>query len=449
MEYMEMYQDIPRLYTAIAEFLACLLYWFILPRRISEWSRAIPMTVSFLTLDVLWLIMTDHVPIAFWIPCMLVALGLMLAYLGLMVRGPFRGILYTALKALLVAEFMASLEWQLDAFARRVFSMPAWCSWILMAVVFFGVIQVVYLVEKNMHRNGETLDIGMRDLASPIIIMILSFLVSNLSFVNLDTPFSGKIISDIFTIRTLVDLAGLALVYAYQSHAFELTAEKELLNINTMLKAQYEHYRNYQESINLINFKYHDLKHQLAGLRAEQDPEKKAKWIDAMSRELEAYRPETQTGNRVLDGVLDQKMPLIRQNQMKFTCVADGKLLDFMHVTDICTIFGNALDNAIENLVTQPDPEKRLIHLTIAERKQFVYIEVLDYCDHKVTFRGGLPVTSKKDRENHGFGVKSIAYTAQKYGGNATFGVDKNMFEMKILIPIPEDPKSPEKLNTK
>ena len=98
------------------------------------------------------------------------------------------------------------------------------------------------------------------------------------------------------------------------------------MNINAMLKAQYEHYRNYQESIDLINYKYHDLKHQLAGLRAEADPEKRAAWIDAMSKELQAYKPETQTGNRVLDGILDQKMPLIRNNKIKFTCVADGKV---------------------------------------------------------------------------------------------------------------------------
>lgn len=39
--------------------------------------------------------------------------------------------------------------------------------------------------------------------------------------------------------------------------------------------------------------------------------------------------------------------------------MADGKLLDYMHVTDICSIFGNALDNAIEHVILIPDPEKK------------------------------------------------------------------------------------------
>lgn len=74
-----------------------------------------------------------------------------------------------------------------------------------------------------------------------------------------------------------------------------------------MLTAQYDSYRNYQEVTDLINMKYHDLKHQIAGLRAEQDPQKRSLWIDQMEGELAAYQPERQTGNQVLDGVLDGK----------------------------------------------------------------------------------------------------------------------------------------------
>ena len=67
--------------------------------------------------------------------------------------------------------------------------------------------------------------------------------------------------------------------------------------MNAVLKSQYEQYRNYLNSIEMINIKYHDLKHQLAGLRAEIDPEKRTEWIDRMSREVQAYKPEQETGN--------------------------------------------------------------------------------------------------------------------------------------------------------
>jgi len=69
--------------------------------------------------------------------------------------------------------------------------------------------------------------------------------------------------------------------------------------------------------------------------------------------------------------MLGAKIFKARKNNIRITCVVDGKLLDFMHVTDICTIFGNALDNAIENTVLIGDPEKRLIHVTVSSHKSF------------------------------------------------------------------------------
>lgn len=51
--------------------------------------------------------------------------------------------------------------------------------------------------------------------------------------------------------------------------------------------------------------------------------------------------------------------------------VADGTLLDFMDIMDICSIFGNALDNAIECELKIADKEKRLIHVTVSQQKNF------------------------------------------------------------------------------
>ena len=55
----------------------------------------------------------------------------------------------------------------------------------------------------------------------------------------------------------------------------EYIAEKELSAMNVILKSQYEQYRNYQDSLDLIQMKYHDLKHQITALRAESDEEKR------------------------------------------------------------------------------------------------------------------------------------------------------------------------------
>ena len=136
-----------------------------------------------------------------------------------------------------------------------------------------------------------------------------------------------------------MDFGGLTILYAYQSLRHEVGAKSELSKIQSILTAQYDSYRNYQEVTDLINMKYHDLKHQIAGLRAEQDPEKRSKWIDQMEDELAAYQRNARRVIRYWTVCWTEKMPLIRNAGIAFTCVADGELLKFIHVTDICTIF--------------------------------------------------------------------------------------------------------------
>ena len=256
----EIYTDIPRLYTAIAECAACLLYCVVLPRKKRKPLVFIAATAFFFAADAFRLILTDDVPDVFWIPCMFAAMGLMLLYLRYMLEGDFRGIVYTMLKALLIAEFMASLEWQIDCFFREVSGLPRAAGAVFVPVIYLLVSYIAFLFEKQMHQGDFLIEIGPQDLVMTMLIVLLSFFASNLSFLDIQTPFSGNFRPDIFNIRTLVDLTGLAFVFAYQSHVYEAAAERELMNINAMLKAQYEHYRNYQESIDLINYKYHDLK---------------------------------------------------------------------------------------------------------------------------------------------------------------------------------------------
>ena len=152
---------------------------------------------------------------------------------------------------------------------------------------------------------------------------------------------------------------------------------------------------------------------------------------------MTAFETLDRTGSQVLDTLLAAKLFHCRKHGIRITCVADGKILGFMHVMDLCSLFGNALDNAVENAVLIPEKEKRLIHLQVSERKGFVYIRIENYCEEAVEKNpDGLISTTKQDRNRHGFGLKSIRHTAEKYGGTIRFEVRDNWFELEILIPV-------------
>ncbi len=427
------YQDIPRLYTAIAEWLACLIYCLVLKRKTSK-TEFVAISAVALVVQSLFLIFTKDLNIVFWIPCMLLAVIMMYLFMYLVCDDTAHVIGYYCARAFLLAELAASLEWQLACFFRNLTG-SFFVEIAILIIIYSLVFSWALYMEKSITRGIFQFEINTHELIAAILIAVAIFAFSNLSFIFTNTPFSAGLTADVFYIRTLVDIAGIMILYVYQSRICELQAEKELNNINSMLKAQYDKYRNYQTTFDVINMKYHDLKHQIAGLRADMSDEQRQEWIDSLEKELEAYSPELETGNSVLDTLIAGKMMNCRANNIKVTCVADGNILDFMHVADICTIFGNALDNAIESVSLIEDPEKRLIHLSVSPKKNFVLIQINNYCENIIRLKNGYPVTTKADKGNHGFGLKSIRYTVEKYHGTVTFGVKKNWFELKILIP--------------
>ena len=431
-----LYQDIPRIYTAIAEWGACLVYLYMLKREKMKSAHFLIGVLLMLALQCAFLVATGNVSEVLWIPCMIIAVAIM--YVFLMVGGSMKplGAGYCCARAFVLAEFVASLQWQIVSIVQVRGIQSFWTEILITIIIFGGCFVIDIYLERDYLKQDYLQQMTVKEVVAAAIMAVTIFAFSNLSFLSENVPFASKERADIFSMRTLIDFGGIAILHAYQSRISEYIAEKELSVMNVMLKSQYEQYRNYQDSLDLIQMKYHDLKHQITGLRAESDEEKRKKWIDSMENEIAAFENISRTGNQVLDTILAAKIFHCRKNHIQITCVADGKLLDYMHVTDICSIFGNALDNAIEHVILIPDPEKRLIHLTVSAQKGFVFIKIENYCEAEISKNEeDLITTTKKDSKNHGFGLKSIRTAVEKYDGSVVFGVQQNWFELKILLP--------------
>ena len=430
--------SIPRILTALAEWGACLVYIQKYEKRLKGW-RLWGVLGLFLVIQITFLHFTGSWPVALWIPCMAVAVEMMFGCIALCSDMSLVSVGYCTVRAFLLAEFAASLEWQLYAYgALRLGRDSVLFSLLFALAVYCGVFSLMYRLESRRVAQNPVLSVRPKELWPALIMGITCFAMSNLSFVYANTPFSGSYISDVYNIRTLVDLAGVVMLYAYHIQRSELRVKYELDAVKNILQNQYVQYRQSRESIELINRKYHDLKHQIAVLRAEPDAQKRADYLDEMENEIRNYEAQNKTGNSVLDTVLTGKSLYCAKHKIELTCVADGEKLGFMDVMDICTVFGNMLDNAIECELRIPEKEKRLVHLAVYTKKDFLMIHCENYCPEEVTFRNGLPVTTKQDSDYHGYGVKSIRYTAQKYGGSVTMEVKDKWFVMNILIPLRE-----------
>lgn len=428
--------DIPRFYTALAEWSACLIYIFMLRRRFKGWKMALA-AVGMLVVQSLFLMLTGSVPLGWWVPCMAGAVGLMFFFIWACCDVSALDAGYCCVRAFVLAELAASLEWQfhLFFFSSRPEARLIW-QLLLLEGVYALIFASVWLLEKRQMPPDWRLGIRPRELCNAMIIGVAVFFISNLSFLSGNTPFSGQYPAEILNIRTMVDIGGFAILFAHCLQCCQARARRELEAMQNILQNQYVQYQQSRESIELINRKYHDLKHQIAALRAENDPQKRNAFLDAMESDIKAYEAQNKTGNTVLDTVLTGKSLYCQKHGIGLTCVADGTLLNFMDVMDICTIFGNALDNAIECEKKVADKEKRLIHVTVSQQKGFLLLRFENYYEGSLQFSGGLPVTTKRDVDYHGYGLKSVRYTAQKYGGTVNVRGENGWFELTVLIPI-------------
>ena len=432
--------DIPRLFTALAEWCACLVAILNLPRRLTG-VRLWAVLGAGLVVQCLFLQLTDKLHIILWMPCMAAAVGIMYLLIALCCNIPWTGAVYSTAGAFLSAEFAASLEWQLWSYTRRLLMLETGTystlllSLLFLAAVYGGVFALLYWLQIRQRKPDTVMAFQPKELWPPVLISLTCFFMSNLSFVYSNTPFSSSAIEGVYNIRTLMDLSGVAMLYAYHIQRCELHVQRELDAMQNILQNQYIQYKQSRESIDVVNRKYHDLKHQIAVLRSEQDPQRRLDFLDGMEEEIRTYEAQNKTGNSVLDTVLTGKSLYCARHGVELTCVADGGRLDFMDVMDICSIFGNLLDNAIECELAIADKRKRLIHLTVYGKDDLLVIRCSNYCEQALEFRDGIPVSTKGDGAYHGFGVKSIRCAAEKYGGVMTINNEDSWFEVNIVIP--------------
>ena len=151
--------------------------------------------------------------------------------------------------------------------------------------------------------------------------------------------------------------------------------------MDEVLHRQYEQYKRSKEGINLINRRYHELKVQLARIREEQDQTKQNAAIAAIEQNIRQYEAENKTGNPVLDTLLTAKTMECQQENITITSVADGRMLGFLTIRELCTIVGVALDNAIAAVRAEPDPEKRLIKVAVYSQGGFAMLRFEHYTE--------------------------------------------------------------------
>ncbi|MBQ9269115.1 MAG: sensor histidine kinase [Oscillospiraceae bacterium] len=204
--------------------------------------------------------------------------------------------------------------------------------------------------------------------------------------------------------------------------------------LENMLRSSEHYYELSKEHIAIINRKCHDLKHQLKAL-ATADESQRAEYIEEAQKSIIFYQHLIYTDNEALNTILAEKGLFCQEKDIDFQCAVDDVDLSFIALPDLYAILGNAIDNAIEYVETQLDRNMRTISLRITKNHQFVGIQITNPYAGAALPSGELPKSKKADPYNHGFGLQSIRYLAEKYGGTMEFSTHSGLFALQIMLP--------------
>ena len=184
-----------------------------------------------------------------------------------------------------------------------------------------------------------------------------------------------------------------------------------------------------KKTMDIINIKYHDLKHILHDLNLPKEE------TEAIKNAVRVYGSKMKTGNEALDVLLSENTLRLSEEGILLTYTGNGQDLGFMSATDVYTLFGNAVENAVEAVKRLSDPEKRVIDIVSERHGNLVNIRVSNYYEGTVAMEEGLPVTTKNvEKGFHGFGMKSMKLVAEKYGGSITCSTDQDIFDLSIYL---------------
>ena len=211
--------------------------------------------------------------------------------------------------------------------------------------------------------------------------------------------------------------------------------ESELKMTAQLLQISENRYNQSKDNINLINLKCHDLKHQIHEYAGKVNISQST--VNDLEKMIEIYDSKVKTGNDCLDLILTEKSLLCQKKNINLTCLADCSKLSFISESDLYSLFGNAIDNAIEAVCKIEDIRKRNISVVVRNIHSFVSINIENYYEGNITLdENNLPISTKSDSNYHGFGTKSIDFIVKKYNGSLEISLDNNIFSLAILFSI-------------
>jgi len=181
----------------------------------------------------------------------------------------------------------------------------------------------------------------------------------------------------------------------------------------------------------------HDYKNHISVLKSyAQDGEidRVINYLDELDEDLSKTEKRLKTGNKMTDAILNSKISLAREKQVKV--IAEVQIITALTTPeiDLCIILGNLFDNALEASLSLPENDRLIrIYMTMKQNNQ-LYISFTNFTSTKKQTKesGRFKTTKGKGR---GFGLVRIDHIVERHSGYINRNSEDGAFSTEILLP--------------
>ncbi len=142
------------------------------------------------------------------------------------------------------------------------------------------------------------------------------------------------------------------------------------------------------------------------------------------------------TGNKAVDALLYQKRKQAEAENIIWECDVQMPKERCINEFDLCVLFGNILDNALEACGRMQKDERRFINIQAKTVKKCFLLEVKNSMDRTEKYIDGF--TNKRNSQEHGIGLLNVFDVVNKYNGGVNTEAENGIFVISVLMPFPD-----------
>lgn len=302
-------------------------------------------------------------------------------------------------------------------------------------ILFVGLIILSRISTKK--NNSVTADMSDKEWIQFLIFPIFTICAVMLMTSSVIKSYHSDIIAIYYIIAIGLIVLNLVVFHLISEILENSRNMKEAEALRQQSIGQLELYNSMRENYNIQRQRTHEYKNQIVCmdmLMKKKDYSKLEDYIGNISDGLDAQLDMVDTNNDVVNAIFNAKYYEAIKNDvlvvLKINDLSDIKISD----NDIVTILSNLLDNAIE-AAKQCDIGKRIVKIKMLYEDAVLSIAVSNsYKAELVLTEDGYIRTTKKDREEHGWGMRNVVATLEKYNAEYIIDYKNGEFVFSIIM---------------